>query len=66
MEIGRWAVRDRDPKVVRSFAGTECKYVHCRWVGGLKGRFKIRGKYPPTPPLAQHFVLSEKLELPLD
>ena len=54
MEICRWAVRERDPKVVRSFAGkeqgTECKYVHCRWVGGLKeGRFKILGNYPPTP-----------------
>lgn len=48
MEIGRWAVRERDPKVVSSFAGKdqgiECKCVHCRWVGGLRGRFKTRGK----------------------
>ena len=70
MEIGRWAVRERYPKVVRWFAGKdqgiEWKCVHYRWVGGLKGRFKILGNYPPTPPLAQHFALSEKLVLTLD
>ena len=69
MEIGRWAVRERDPKVVISFAGKdqgiECKCVHCRWVGGLRGRFKTRGNYPPTPLLAQHFALSERLVLTL-
>lgn len=69
MEIGRWAVRARDPKVVSSFAGKdqgiECKCVHCRWVGGLRGRFKTWGNYPPTPPLAQHFAPSEKLVLTL-
>ena len=54
MEIGRWAVRERGPKIVRSFAGKdqgiECKYVHCRWVGGLKGRFKILETIHPLLP----------------